>query len=130
MHKGENKMDLRDYEFIGYLRGATEQLRYSKAHIQKYIDDAGDTRYIALTSYFTRVVLVDDIAKVIYLSQHHDCSTTTKKHVRKFLFDYLGITIPLDSLRNSLSTDRFYGYRIERVRNIELSIHSLFGKKK
>ena len=106
------------------------RLRHCSAYVN--IENCGFCNSYELVSYDTPVALlgmidgeiVDDNGDEIHecegmsllLGEYYDCSTTTMSHVRKFIEDYIGVSVCIADIRRALKTDnvlcRVYGYDI------------------
>lgn len=90
-----------------------------------HINDKGFCNSYELFSYDTRVAVLGMIDGVIsddngiehehhgmalLLNEYYDCSVTTMMHVRKFIEDYVGVSLTIADIRKALKTNNcLYG---------------------
>ena len=81
----------------------TKQLRRMSAKVE--LLDNGITR---LVSYNSVVMDYDRMQGVLFVYNHFDYSTTTSKHIRAFLADYVHIEAGIQDVRDACKTGRLY----------------------
>lgn len=100
-----------------------KKLRNCHAYVR--ITDKGFCNSYELVSYETPVAvigmvdgcIVDDSGiehehhgMALLVNECYDCSVTTMMHVKKFIEDYIGVTLTIADIRKALKTDNYlYG---------------------
>ena len=90
----------------------TKRLRTMSAWVHLYDDDC----LIRLVSYTSVVLDYDTYGKALTLYNHFDYSSTTRRHVRAFLKDYVGILAGIQDVREACITGKLYNLSVMRDR--------------
>ena len=81
----------------------TKQLRRMSAKVELLDNDI-----VRLVSYNSVIMDYDMKGNTLTVYNHFDYSTTTSKHVRAFLADYVGIEAGIQDVRDACKTGRLW----------------------
>ena len=69
-----------------------------------------------LYSYGTPICIIDRVNMVISVTDYYEYSNTTKRHLRWFFEDILGLSIGVNDIRQALNTgDTLFNFTVEKI---------------
>lgn len=92
--------------------------KFKSKHTTKnyYIGKIDSTGCAWLYSYGTAICVIDSINLCISVTRYYEYSNTTKRHLRWFFEDILGVSIGVNDIRQALNTgNTLFNFTVEKI---------------